>query len=365
MQRIHVIGAGAIGSLVGGRLAQAIGRENVLLVDTDEEQVRAIRDKGLTIEDCGRKNTRPETIAVDIATPDKIDKGSLDTLILATKAYSNEESLKGLRRDVRMLVLQNGFDERLDEFVNATRGVEFGYACQVKEPGYVYNALAGRYIVGRSGGIEAGTAEWAGMLNKAGIPTVATGAIESWLWSKLLINSALNPVSALEGYSFREVIAHRMSRRLFKQLYVEAYPVLSRKSAEHGQKLANIVGSPPIVNLILRTPMLSEVMLRLAAEKFGDVESSMLQDIRRGRQTEVHYINGAIVRLAALYGMSTPRHEWVCEQLEGAKGLPASSSPGSRIQDMIEHARAARRRGDNLRLVRVCRHDTTSSKETI
>ena len=49
-------------------------------------------------------------------------------------------------------VLQNGLDERLNEFTNATRGIEFGFACKIKEPGYVFNAVKGKYVMGRSAG---------------------------------------------------------------------------------------------------------------------------------------------------------------------------------------------------------------------
>ena len=314
-RKIYIIGAGAIGSLVGGRLVKAFGPGAVTLIDVDEEHVRAVRDKGLRIFDKGQPDPHLEALTVDITTPDTIDKHALDRVILATKAYSNNAALEGLRRDIPLLVLQNGYDERLREFSNAVSGVEFGFACGVREPGYIFNAVRGRYVLGVSDGIRPRVTEWAGLLNKAGVTARAAAAIDGWLWSKLLINSALNPVSAIAGCSFRELIDRPPSRRLFKALYIEGYPIVKRKTKELKQKLASFLGPPSAVNWILRRPVLADLVLNGVAAKFGEVESSMLQDVRRNRPTEIDYLNGAIVRLAAGYGIATPENDRICEEV--------------------------------------------------
>ncbi len=315
-KKIYVVGAGAIGGLVGGYLTKRFGRENVTLIDTDEEHIKAVRDNGLRIYDKGQKAHHWETIDVDIATPDGVNKPTLENVILATKSYSNHAALEGLRQDISILILQNGYDERVLRFSNAVRGVEFGFACQVKEPGCIFNAVKGKYVLGSSDGIGAGVRNWADLLNEAGIKTKAAGNIDGYLWSKLLINSSLNPVSAINGYSLKMLIETRETRELFKELYTEGYPIVKRKCEEIEQKPGSFLGPPNIINWIFQKQRLSDFILKRVADKFGEVESSMLQDVRRNRQTEIDFINGAIIRLGQEYGIETPKNNWIYAEVK-------------------------------------------------
>ena len=77
------------------------------------------------------------------------------------------------------------------------------------------------------------------------------------------------------------------------------------------QKLGSFLGPPNIVNRIFQNQRLSDLVLKKVADKFGEVESSMLQDVRRNRQTEVDYINGIIIRLGKEYGFGTLKNNWV------------------------------------------------------
>ena len=316
LKKIYVVGAGAMGGLIGAYLTKKLGKENVTLIDIDEEHVKAVKAKGLRIYDKGRKNPQLETIDIDITTPDKVDKRIFGNVILATKSYSNDRAVEGLKEDIAMLVLQNGYDERLLKFHNAVRGVEFGFACQVKEPGYIYNAIKGKYVLGSFDGIGNGVENWAELLNKAGVKAEIENNIDGYLWSKLLINSALNPLSAIKGCSFKKLMENRESRELFKELYKEGYPIVKRKSNESKQKLGNFLGPPNIVNWIFKNQKLSDFVLKRVAGKFGEVESSMLQDVRRNRQVEVDYINGVVIKLGKAYGIETPKNNWIYKEVK-------------------------------------------------
>jgi len=313
--KIYIIGAGAIGSLIGSFLTRKFGKEKIVLVDVDEEHIDAIKKNGLKVFDKGCKSPGLETVDVTIVSADKIDKTKLENVILATKSYSNDESLKDLRKDIPLLVLQNGYDERLEEFPNTIRGVEFGFACQIKEPGYVFNAVKGKYVMGRSAGMTTHVADWAAIFNESGIKVDIKENIDGYLWSKLLINSALNPVSAVMKCSFKELIENDISRELFKELYIESYPIIKRKSDELDQKLGSFIGPPNIADWVFKRPSMSDFLLKRIAGKFGEVESSMLQDVRRNRPTEIDFINGVIIRLGKEYGIETPRNKWIHEEI--------------------------------------------------
>lgn len=319
--RIYIIGAGAIGSLVGSALTRTYGKEAVVLVDVDEEHINAVNNHGLKIFDQSSKKPHLETLDINIVTEDSIDKSELENVILATKSYSNEQALKGLNKNIPLLVLQNGYDERLSEFPNAVRGVEFGFACKIKEPGYVFNAVKGKYVLGASDGLTTSVASWAAMLNESGIKADMKEGIDGYLWSKLLINAALNPVSAIKKCSFKKLIECDESRGLFKKLYTESYPVVKRKADELNQRLGNFIGPPNIANWLFMKPRLSDFILKRIADKFGEVESSMLQDVRKNRPTEIDYINGIIVKLAKQYGIETPTNEWICKKIKNYESL--------------------------------------------
>lgn len=315
-KKIYILGAGAIGGLIGGRLTQKFGRENVTLIDTDKEHIKAISDKGLRLFDKGCKIPQIENINVNITTPDRVDKKLMENVILATKSYSNDRALEGLQNHIPMLVLQNGYDQRISQFPNAVKGVEFGFACQVKEPGLIYNAVKGKYVLGNCAPFSSAVAKWAKLLNKATIKAEIKPNIEGYLWSKLLINSTLNPISAIKRYSFKKLIETDDSRQMFKELYLEGYPIVKRKSQELKQKLGSFLGPPEIVNWLFQHEKLSDFILNKVAGKFGEIESSMLQDIRKNRKTEIDYINGAIIKLGKEYNIETPKNNWIYDQLK-------------------------------------------------
>jgi len=319
LEKVYVVGAGAIGGLVGAHLTRKLGKANVTLIDIDEEHIKAIKDKGLRIFDKGQNDPHLETVEVDITTPDRINKRTLYNVVLATKAYSNDTAVEGLEEEISLLVLQNGYDERLAKFHSAVRGIEFGFACQVKEPGYIFNAVKGKYVLGSSNRVHGGAGNWAKLLNGAGIKAETRSNIDGYLWSKLLVNSALNPISTVKGCSFKVLIETRESRELFKDLYKEGYPIVKRKSDELRQKPGSFLGPPGIVNRIFQNQVLSDFVLKRVAEKFGEVESSMLQDVRRNRQTEIDYINGAIIRLGKEYGIETPKNSWIYQEVKNLK----------------------------------------------
>jgi len=313
---IYIIGAGAIGSLVGSFLTKKFGKERIVLVDVDEEHIAAIEKDKLKVLDKGAKRSKPEFVDVNIVNADQVDKSKLKNVILATKSYSNDQALKNLRKDIHMLVLQNGCDERIKQFPNAIRGIEFGFACQIKEPGYVFNAVKGKYVFGRSDGLTTQVADWAAIFNQAGIKTEIKDNIDGYLWSKLLINSALNPVSAIKRCSFQQLIQNDESRELFKKLYIEGYPVAKRKADQLDQKLGSFIGPPHLADWIFKKHGLSDFLLKRIAGKFGEVESSMLQDVRKDRPTEIDFINGQIINLGKEYGIETPENETIHRQIK-------------------------------------------------
>lgn len=299
--KIYIIGTGAIGGLIGSYLVRRYGKDNISFIEKDEEQIEAIRKNKLRVLDEGNK-LNLEKIDVNIFHPNEL-KCELENILLCTKAYNNHEALSLIPDTARVLVLQNGYDERLNVLENLTRGIEFGFACKVQEPGFVYNAVRGKYALGKLyTDSDLDVKYWSNLLGNAGIRTKVSSNIEGFLWSKLLINSALNPVSAITGYSFSEIVDDSKSLMLFRELYMEGYPIVK----ERVNTLGSFITSPRLINLAFKNQKLSNLILRKVASKYGAVESSMLQDVKRGRLTEIDYINGQIIKLGREFNLPTP-----------------------------------------------------------
>jgi len=313
---IHIIGAGAIGGLIGAHLTKKLGKSRVTLVDNDPVHVDAIRERGLKILDEGVRPAWSETVDVEITNTGELRFSDATDIIVAVKAYSNGDVLPHLSKEANLLVLQNGWDERLNSFANAVRSVEFGFACKVDQPGLVFNAVKGRYLLGTCDGNSEKAEPWAELLSSAGIDSRTAENITGYVWSKVLVNSCLNPVSAIFDYSFGEVVGNERSRQLFRELYLEGYPVIKRHCRELGQKPGSLIGPPGLIYALSKSRVLSDCLLKAAAGKFGDVESSMLQDVRRDRPTEIDFINGQIIALGKRLGMDTPKNKWIYDEIK-------------------------------------------------
>jgi 2-dehydropantoate 2-reductase len=213
-------------------------------------------------------------------------------LILVTvKAFDLESALRELapRLDSSHLVvvLQNGLGIRkLAERVldrEVVRAVTFT-AAALEEPGHVaLNALGKTYFPA--------CRELLDTWESCGIPAVRVDDMGMYEWRKLAINSVINPLSAL--LRVRNGALQRLRQTTF-ELVQELVPV------------AHAEGIP----LDLEETF-SKVLASM--EQTGSNRSSMLQDIRAHRLTEIEWINGAIVRLARKHDIAVPRHQQLLE----------------------------------------------------
>jgi len=113
--------------------------------------------------------------------------------------------------------------------------------------------------------------------NEAGLETEWVEDVESILWEKLLVNAAINPLTALFNCPNGRLALDPTLQAILRDIVAEALPLVR----PHGVKLS-------LDEAIARV----ETVCRATAENI----SSMLQDIRRGKRTEIDFINGAVVR---------------------------------------------------------------------
>lgn len=298
--KIAVLGAGAMGSIFGGYLAEA--GEDVILLDVWREHVEAINSRGLHIT--GVSGDR--YIRVRAATDAK-DVGTVDLVILAVKVYDTEDAITRFSSiftpDTILLTIQNGLiDVKMLEQLSGTSCVLVGvtgHGATVLGPGEVYHAGRGKTVVGDPrGGITEEVKRVVEMLNKANLEAEASPDVRGVVWTKLMANVGINPVTALTRLRNGEIIEDPGTRGIVEMAVREAYEVAKTLK----------------IKLLVDDPIAYVIDI---AKKTATNKSSMLQDIERQRPTEIDVINGAIVRIGKQVGVSVTVNEILTNLIKG------------------------------------------------
>lgn len=282
--RVLIFGAGALGSVIGGLLSK--GHEVHLV--TRPGHAQAIRERGLRIE--GVLNG-VFSLATHI---DMEDVPQPDAIFVTVKAYDTKvalEALAPMARGARMVVsLQNGltnlelFRAALPD--KAVMGVTSMGATLVG-PGLVRYAGKGDTLFGHLENSAELSREAADLFIKAGLAARSDANIERELWMKGIINASINPLTAILGCPNGELLED------------EEVLAISHLACREGVAVAEGIG--------MRMPQgnpftkVKEVMRTTAQNR-----SSMLQDLERGKRTEIDEISGEIVRLAGPLGITVP-----------------------------------------------------------
>jgi 2-dehydropantoate 2-reductase len=305
--KIVVIGAGAVGSLIGGLLSRA--GEDVTLV-ARRAHVEAIRAKGLRIEGVLGKLT------VEVKAAEVLDFRP-DLALLAIKTQDVESACRpvtGYLQDATVVTLQNGVrsDDMVASFLpreNIIAGVVL-FNSQFLRPGEITYARRGVLVIGESfSPYGQRIRDIQGLLRRA-IRTEISDDIRGGRWTKLLVNNLANGLEAMTGLTISECLRHPGLRKIGVLALKEGYQAMQRA----GLHLARLPGVPaPVLMFIIRSP--SPVAAWVLSLSMGSLKtlSSTLQSLRRGRPTEIEYLNGEIVRLGQTVGMATPYNSKVVE----------------------------------------------------
>jgi len=290
-----IVGTGAMGSLFGGLLT--LSGEDVWLVDIWEENIDAMKLKGLTIEEKGKILNIPVNAVTDIASI-----GGADLVIYFVKTYQTEraasDALVLQKEDTIFLTLQNGLgnEEVICRKVDPKKvilGVT-GQGATLLEPGRIRHAGWGETQIGELDGKMTERAnQIAHMFQKAGLPALVSSKIQVLIWQKLFANIGINALTALTGLKNGQLLDYPETVRLMEVLVSEAVKVAQQKGIR-------IEGNP-----------IDKV--KHAAEATRENRSSMGQDFDYKRRTEIDAINGAVVREAQRLGIPVPFNEAVTD----------------------------------------------------
>jgi len=291
--RIAVFGAGSLGSLLGALLDSA---HDVVLVGRNPH-VSAVRDGGLRV-------TGVDSFEASPAATTEGTSLDADLAVVTVKAYDTAAAVRDLATgDVGAAVsLQNGLG---NEAVLAAGGdcpIVAGtttHGAMLSEPGVVEWTGRGETVVGNwrvDDGTDPATRA-AAAFRAASIDATVDPDIRERLWLKLAVNAAINPITALAR--------------------VRNGAAFSGPTAEYAEQAARETAAVARAEGVDIDPATAVREARTVARRTADNRSSMHQDLRAGRRTEIDAISGAVAERADEHGIDAPVNGLLCALLRG------------------------------------------------
>lgn len=304
--KVSVVGAGALGSLIGGLLAEA-GASVALVNPRRKEHIDAINDKGLTITDHSGERTIKCQATTDF---DKV--GVVDLLILCAKAPQTEAAMKSslpmIAEKTIVISLQNGIgcEEVMGEIIGAEKviGALTMQGGEYHGPGKIYHVDDLPTYMGELDQQETERVKkLADIFNSAGMETIVCPDIRQYIWSKVLFCLALDPMSAICRFKIGELF----DVELVKEVLFEA--------VQEGVEVALAEGIQIDAEAIA---WVKEQVIEAGATARSDSPLSGVQvDILRQRKTDVDFKTGAIVRFGKKHGIPTPINKTLWAAIKG------------------------------------------------
>lgn len=287
---VGILGGGAMGCLFGAYLAEA--GHDVVLVDIDTAVVERITEQGVVLERAGRtRQVRGLRASSGYAV--LRDASLILVFVKASATRAAAEALAPhLAEGALALTLQNGLGnaevlaERLPR--GSVAAGTTGCGAAVLGPGHIRLAGIAETVIGELDGKGGDRlARVAALLSAAGLPARVAEDVAGLVWTKLMANVGINAITALTGLQNGRIATEPEAWALASQAVLEAAAV----AAASGVRLET---DDPVS------------YVRRVAEATAENYSSMLQDIRAGRKTEIAVINGEIARRAEALGLPAP-----------------------------------------------------------
>lgn len=335
--KIAVIGAGAIGGLVGARLALA-GEEVTFIVRG--ANLAAIRDNGIKlIEMSGEEKVASQVLALD----DYDAAGKQDLVILALKAHQVDAVSAQIGKlfgpDTVVVTMQNGipfwyfhrhggeFDGRTVHSVDAggdlarsipperVLGCVVYPAAELVAPGVIKHIEGTRFPLGELDGTASERVRAvSACFENAGFKSPVLDNIRAEIWLKLWGNVSFNPISALAHSTLVDICQHPLSRELAAAMMREAEAVATR------------------LGITFRVTLDRRIE---GAEKIGKHKTSMLQDVEAGRGLEIDALVGSVIELARMTGTPTPHIDSAYAMVKLLAQTMHEERGGVRLQKLV------------------------------
>lgn len=312
--RIAIYGAGSLGTILGAFISKA--GVPIELINRNKAHIEALKSKGAQIT--GTTEFNQSVIAY---TPEEMD-GVYDIIFLMTKQQHNSEVVHKLKDNLAsdgvLVTFQNGLPEmQIAEILGEERvlGCTVAWGATLQSPGICELTSEADALSFSLGTISEKSSKHftkvKELLELMGRVDVEENFIGT-RWSKLLINAAFSGMSAVLGCTFGKAAKPKESRRIVQSLIKECIDVCKKG----GIRIEPVQGKD-IVKLLDYNNALKRAfsffIIPIAIRKHAKLKASMLQDLEKGKLTEVDAINGAVSNYGRKVGCPTPMNDKVVE----------------------------------------------------
>ena len=312
--RVAIYGAGSLGTILGAYITKNGGK--IELINRNKAHIEALQKKGAKVT-----GTVEFSLPVTAYTPDEMS-GTYDIIFLMTKQQQNGEVVNYIKDflapDGVIVTLQNGIPElEIGQIVGEERvlGCTVAWGATMKSPGVCELTSAPDSLSFSLGSLQAKPNPHINavksLLELMGSVEIDTNFIGS-RWSKLLINSAFSGMSAVLGCTFGEAAGNKGSRRIVQALIKESIDVCAA-----GRIKIEPVQGKDIVKLLDYKNCIKKAfsffIIPIAIRKHAKLKASMLQDLEKGKKTEVDAINGVVSVYGRKVGIPTPMNDTVVD----------------------------------------------------
>ena len=319
MMKFGFIGAGAIGSLFGGYLANIKEKEMDISLFCSHDHAIAIKNHGLKIKSENGIITLKNLNIYDRTNKKLFNKNlDFDYLILTTKTYDTKgavnQYLDIIEKSKWFVILQNGLgnEEIIQPYVSKDKIMRIvtSHGAILTQPGHVTHTGKGFTYIGfpylRSVETEHDLHQDSLLslerlnllLNLAGFNSKIELDILTRVWQKAIVNIGINAIGALTQLNNGKLISNEGLRDLMEEAVIEAFEV--------GSKMNISLSKDDCISLTYSV-----------ANKTYNNKNSMLQDILKGKQTEIDYLNGKVVDLAKKLGIKVAINEVLTNLIKG------------------------------------------------
>ncbi|RMH31254.1 MAG: 2-dehydropantoate 2-reductase [Nitrospirae bacterium] len=316
-EQVMMVGAGGVGGFFGAHLARAHPERVSFLLRP--QTLEAIKAKGLTIRSPHEVFTVHPRAAAD---PRELPNP--DLIVLGVKAYDLPEAMRELapiiREEVCLLTLQNGvtIEDQLCEAVGRERvvgGVAFIYA-KIASPGVIEHYKRGVVTIGELMGQETPrVVAIADLFREAGIACHISRDIRKAKWEKMCWNCVFNPLTVVLNDKVAAALDH----------------------PEMSELIEGIVREVTAVAMAHRIPLPDDMPRKVVewSQELRDIHTSMYDDWKRGRRTEIEFLNGYIAAQGKAKGIPTPLNHALTALIKAITGSEDSRTPVLKVEGAV------------------------------